>query len=338
AESVLGAGRELEEGPGLSVLAAQMPDTWIRPLSPPQLAAISRHGRPDQPPEADVPRPSLPGNPRAIVLMIDPFSVSASRLLTGLKRTWPEVPVAGAMASAGQEPGDNRLWLGGRVFDRGAVAVAIGGEVDVRCVVSQGCKPIGQPWVITRSKRHVVQELGGQPALEAVRTTLSSLDAAERERVDGRGLLVGRVINEYQDRFGRGDFLIRGVVGVDREAGYLAIGDPRVAVGQTIQFHVRDAQTAAEDFDLLLDGEAMHGTAAGALLINCNGRGRRLFDQPDADVSRIGRALGNPPLAGCFAAGEIGPVGDQSYVHGHSASLVVFRAPGAGSQTSVTDV
>ena len=137
---------------------------------------------------------------------------------------------------------------------------------------------------------------------------------------------MGTVINEYKDRFGRGDFLIRNILGYDKQNGAIAVGDlPRV--GQTIQFHVRYAETAHEDLQLLLDAQQLKGPPVGGLLFTCNGRGRRLFEDPHHDVTTIRNRLGDIPLAGFFAAGEIGPVGDQSFVHGHTASLALIRAP-----------
>ncbi|HEB60654.1 MAG TPA: hypothetical protein ENJ06_02415, partial [Phycisphaeraceae bacterium] len=141
-----------------------------------------------------------------------------------------------------------------------------------------------------------------------------------------RGLLLGKVIDEYKDHFGRGDFLIRGIIGADPKAGILAIEEP-LRVGQTVQLHVRDATTADEDLKLLLDGQKIHDQPAAALLVSCNGRGKKLFDQPHHDVLAVKQALGDIPLAGFFAAGEIGPIGNRSFLHGHTASLVLFRSP-----------
>ena len=115
------------------------------------------------------------------------------------------------------------------------------------------------------------------------------------------------------------------MVGVDSDEGYIAIGDPSVRTGQTIQFHLRDALSAEDDLRMMLAAQQVHGEASGALLFSCTGRGHHLFDQPDADAGMVYEALGDSPLAGFFCAGEIGPVGDQSYVHSHTACLAVFR-------------
>jgi len=87
-----------------------------------------------------------------------------------------------------------------------------------------------------------------------------------------------------------------------------------------VQFHVRDAAAADEDLRELLAEQR----ADGALLFTCNGRGSRLFDRPDHDAGVVGDLLGEPPVAGFFAAGEIGPVGGRNFVHGFTASLALF--------------
>jgi small ligand-binding sensory domain FIST len=137
-----------------------------------------------------------------------------------------------------------------------------------------------------------------------------------------QGLMLGLAISEYRDSFGRGDFLVRHLIGMDREKGAIAVGD-RVRVGQTVQFHVRDADSADEDLRLML--AATGRGSRGALLFSCNGRGTRLFGQPDHDAKAVYQALGDIPLAGFFAQGELGPVGGQNFIHGFTASLVLFQ-------------
>lgn len=322
AEGVIGVRREVEGHAGLSVLAGRLPGAHLRPFS---------YGEIDWPAVLESPGAlkqtiHLDGQEiKAIVMVADPFSTPMAQTLPAIGAAFPGVPLIGGMASGARSPGGNRLLLDGKIASDGAVGIAIGGDLRIDCTVSQGCRPIGKPLVITKSKRHVVQELGGRRALDVVQEMAGQLTEEDRALVETKGLLVGRVINEYKPRFGRGDFLIRSLVDADQDAGYIVIGDPQTRVGQTIQFHVRDRRTAEEDFQLLLEAQKLHGGPAGALLFSCNGRGCRLFERPDADASMIHDALGDLPLAGFFAAGEIGPIGNENFVHGHTASLVVFR-------------
>jgi small ligand-binding sensory domain FIST len=286
-----------------------------------------------------------------MLVLGEPFSFPTDLLLNYLHEDHPGVPVLGGMASASHQPGGNRLIFGEQVHDGGAVAVLVHGAVQVRSVVSQGCRPIGKPMIVTKADRHVIQALGGRPALEQLQELWASLSPDEQRAVQS-GLHVG-VVTEYQERFDRGDFLVRNVIGADRDSGAIAIGD-YVRVGQTVQFHVRDAATADEDLRELLtkcrtDGqsvpagvqplgcgaatgqaEAWTPTTLGALLFTCNGRGTRMFERPDHDAGALREILGHMPVAGFFAAGEIGPVAGKNFVHGFTASVAVFSAPPAG--------
>src|SRR6266550_581960 len=189
-------------------------------------------------------------------------------------------------------------------------------------VVSQGCRPVGETFAITRAERNVVFELGGQPALKRVEELYTT--ASERDQLlMRRGLHVGQATTELKPELGRGDFVIRNLVGVDRDTGAIAISD-MAEVGQTVQFQVRDAESAREDLRAMLEPERAE-PVAGALLFSCNGRGQGLFGQPDHDIGAVKRAFGDVPVAGFFAAGELGPVAGRNFVHGFTASILLFR-------------
>jgi small ligand-binding sensory domain FIST len=233
--------------------------------------------------------------------------------------------VIGGMASVIHQAGDCRLLLDAAVHDQGAVGVVLHGPVGLRSIVSQGCRPIGKPFVVTKAQDNFILELGGRPAVDQLRELWESLTPQEQRLVQ-QGLHVGRVINEYQSDFQRGDFLVRNVIGVDRNRGAVVITD-RVRVGQTVQFHVRDAQTADEDLHALLqlDLHAHEKRPAGALLFSCNGRGSRLFEEANHDARAVRAAAGPIPLAGFFAQGELGPVGGRNFIHGFTASVALFE-------------
>ena len=199
------------------------------------------------------------------------------------------------------------------------------GPVRMRNVVSQGCRPIGRAFVVTKAERNIIHQLGGRPAFEQFQELYHEL-SAEEQQLARQGLHVGQVINEYQEQFGRGDFLIRNVQGVDSNSGAIAIGD-YARVGQTIQFHVRDATTADEDLQALTAAakSASAGQCLGGLLFTCNGRGTRLFPEPHHDAQAVAHTWQGLPLAGFFAQGEIGPIGGKNFVHGFTASLALFE-------------
>jgi small ligand-binding sensory domain FIST len=230
------------------------------------------------------------------------------------------------MASGMQNQGDTRLALDGDIFSSGLVGISFSGDVEIDCVVSQGCRPIGETFVVTKCHQNVIEQLDGKPALAAIEEMVQTLPLLDRQLMTTGGLQVGRVIDQGKGNYGRGDFLIRSLVGVRRETGAVLIGD-MVRGGQTLQFHVRDAKTADEEMRLLLEGETMLAAAppAGALLVTCNGRGTRLFDKPHHDVELTRQILGAIPVAGFFASGELGPVGEGNFIHGHTAALALFR-------------
>ncbi|MFV2038621.1 MAG: FIST N-terminal domain-containing protein [Acidimicrobiales bacterium] len=252
-----------------------------------------------------------------LLLLADPFSIPVDGLLEHLRHEVPELVVVGGLASASGIPGGNRLVLDDQIHDSGAVGVIVPPGV-VTPVVSQGCRPVGEPFTITSAEHTLVAELGGRPAMDRIQELIDNADDETRSLMQ-HGLHLGVVVNEQQVDFRRGDFLIRGVMGVDRSSGAVVVGD-RLDVGQTVQFQVRDASTADEDLRELLRGKS----AASCLLFTCSARGSQLFDVPDHDADMIYEALDGAPMAGLFCAGEIGPVGDRNYMQGFTASLALL--------------
>jgi small ligand-binding sensory domain FIST len=319
-ESIVGIGREIEGSSAISLWAASMPGTKVHTMRlqferSPEGGVIV--GWPD-----DLPEPWPDG--AALLLLGDPFSFPADALIERLNEDRPGIPVMGGMASGGASPGENRLLLGDSSFTEGAVVAMVDGGVRVHSLVSQGCRPIGEHFVITKAEQNVIQQLGRKPALLQLKELFDTLPTREQEMVQ-RGLHVGRVVSEYQESFSQGDFLVRNVVGIDPDTGAIAVGD-YVRVGQTVQFHIRDADSADQELRQLLSRKKSETNPAGALLFTCNGRGTRLFAEPHHDATAIGDALGDIPLAGFFAAGELGPVAGRNFMHGFTASLALFEA------------
>jgi small ligand-binding sensory domain FIST len=232
----------------------------------------------------------------------------------------------GGLAGGGRNLGENRLLLDDQVFEGGLVGVALSGPVTIRTVVSQGCRPIGERFIVTKAEHNVIGELGGIPALDRLQAMFSSLGPSERNLAQ-QALHLGIVIDEQRNRFERGDFLVRNLLGADRKSGSLVIGDV-VKEGQTVQFHVRDAQSASEDLHLLLAAQQRQGSPPlGALLFSCCGRGRGLFGRPHHDITVLRERTGPIPTAGFFAQGEIGPIGGSNFLHGYTASVALFSEP-----------
>ncbi|MDX6600025.1 MAG: hypothetical protein QOE87_3912 [Gaiellales bacterium] len=308
ADGVIGAGREQQGGPALSLLAVTLPPgAHVTPFH-------TQVGEGDDGPELL----GLPSPPEgALVLAIaDPHSTPVELLVDRLSG----VPVLGGFAGLGGH-GAARLFTNGGCVEEGAVGVVLDG-LPVRPIVSQGARPIGPEMVVTAAEGNLVLELAGVPALERVQHVVAELPLTERLLLEN-GLLIGLVIDENRPEHGLGDFLVRGVLGADSTSGALAIGDlPRV--GQTVRLHVRDAESASRELDQMLARQHSEEPASAALLFACNGRGRNLFAQADHDAAAVARLLGSDAVAGCFCQGELGPVGGRTFVHGYTASVALW--------------
>jgi small ligand-binding sensory domain FIST len=319
-EGVIGPSLELERQPAISVWAARLPGVTLVPFhlrfeeGPDGIRLI---GWPKDPPRAE--------DHPFFIMLAEPFSTPAGELLVFLQQKYPSVPVLGGMASGARVPGENQLLFNGEVREEGVVGIAAYGGIRLESVVSQGCRPIGDRFLVTRAERNVIHELGGRPALHCLTEVFEELTEEEKEMARN-GLHLGCAIDEQKEHFDRGDFLVRNLIGIDEETGSLAIGD-LVDEGQTVQFHIRDAESAKEDLRLLLESrkrEMGEHHPEAALLFSCNGRGRRFFGAPHADVGAIRERLGNIPVAGFFAQGEIGPIGRKNFLHGFTASVALF--------------
>ncbi|GAC1317933.1 MAG: FIST N-terminal domain-containing protein [Thermoleophilaceae bacterium] len=316
AQGVVGPGRELEHG-GVVVWAGSFPDARLESF---HLEAV----------DAGEARVAVAGMPTltdadAVLLLVDPYTFPVEPLLAQMSSDHPGLPVIGGIASAGGAAGAGVLLHDDGVAHTGAVGVAMRG-VDVRPCVSQGARPIGPEMVITAASDNVIQELASKPALTRLTEAIADLGEAERS-LAARGLLVGIVIDENQPDYGRGDYLVRGLLSADEHAGTVTVGE-RVRVGQTVRLHVRDGLSADEDLRDTLAREIgpLGRSPAGALVFTCTGRGSQMFDEPDHDALAVEDACAGAPAAGFFCAGEIGPVGDRSFLHGFTATVAVFSS------------
>lgn len=302
---VVGGAQEIEAGDGVALWAA----TGV-PATPMRLEALPGH----PPLLAGLPDVIDPGS--TVVVVADPYTFPVDALVDELNQVHPGVGLVGGLASAPGGPEQNRLVLGGDVLLDGAAGFVLPPGVATP-IVSQGCRPIGSPWVVTEADGQLVRTLGGRPALERLSEMIETMSEADRVTAS-QGLHVGVVANEQEESFDQGDFLIRGLLGAERSTGSVAVGD-EVEVGQVIQFQVRDAASASAELDRLLTG--VEGRSS--LLFTCNGRGTHLFPEPNHDASRVQAVVGDA-VSGMFCAGELGPIGPRNAVHGFTATVLVF--------------
>jgi small ligand-binding sensory domain FIST len=322
-ESIVGGSREVEGEPALALWAVSCPDL--------QVATLPVRARLDEGGEvrfSGLPPVSEPSE-ATLLLLADPFSFPMPAYLELLGRERPGVPAVGGMASGGRGPGQHFLIHGDELLTEGAVVAVLEGGIELHPVVSQGCRPVGRPMVITKKRDNLIQTLGGKPAAQVLAGVLGELPTEDRELFQ-RAPFLGIAVDAVKSSFERGDFLVRGIMGIQQSDGALAVADAGLRAGQTVQLMVRDSASAGEDLSQLMRAESAGlggGAGVGALLFTCNGRGQRMFQgQQNPDIGRVQGAFpAEIPAAGFFAMGEIGPVGGQNFLHGFTASVALFR-------------
>ena len=326
--SLVANDRELENNPGLTLALHHLPGAKLDAF----------HFTQSQVEEADGPEywPETTGikDTHGWLSFVDPFHLNAEAWLPQWNASWPGKPVIGGFASGELADQTSQVYLNGEVHEEGGVALSMGGGVALQSVISQGCTPIGETWTITRAEQNIIYEIGNRSAYEVLTETFENLSDTEKEKTRGN-LFVGLVVNEYVEDFHRGDFLIRNLIGAETENGAIAIGGtPRA--GQTLQFQRRDARAAGEDMDELMHraSESLNGSPVyGGCLCCCTGRGKNLFGASDHDAGLVRHHLGEIGLSGFFCNGEIGPIGNDNFLHGYTASLALFvGANGAATQ------
>jgi small ligand-binding sensory domain FIST len=316
---IIGGDDELESGPAIALWAARWPGAVLSPFA---LEAdevdgeIELKGWPESLPEGT-----------GFLVLADPHSTPLDSLLEGFAQRFPGAPVVGGIASGAPGPGQALLLTADGVHDEGCLALAIGGGVRVHPVVSHGCRPVGRHFVITASQRNIIRTLGGRSALEQLQAVFQDAGARDQALMQ-KALHIGRVVDERKSSFERRDFLVRDVLDIDRDKGTLTLND-FIRPGQSVQFLVRDSETADQDMAAVVAEEARRGPALGALLFSCGARGKRFFGSSNHDIEGVHRGFPQLATAGFFAAGEIGPVAGQAFAHGFTASIALFREAGA---------
>lgn len=326
--TVIAGNRELASTPAFALWATSQGEArgvrFTDEVDPEQLGPEQPVDSPTEaansPEVANSPEAANPTEqPRDTLLLLgDPFSFPAENILSSLSATHPNLQVIGGLASGAHKPGQNQLWLDNLCYEEGAVGALIRNPAPggIRNKISQGCQPVGTPFTVTNARDGIIFELGGRPALHRLRDLVATAPH-ELRKLMRVGVHVGIAIDESQLDYC--DFLIRGIHSIDQDAGAVEIAT-HVEVGATVQFHVRNTQTAANDLRSRLEPES----TAGALMFTCNGRGAHMFEVADREATLITRLLDDAPLAGMSCVGEIGSIGNQNFLLGFTASLALF--------------
>ncbi len=315
---LIGSHQEAEGASGMSLLLVRLPKTTLTPI----LISAAQIEESTGPAYWQMESGLTPDEVDAWIILANPFVPELEHWLAEWNVAFPHAPSIGGLSSGGSEPNEHKLLLDGRATDAAVLALAVQGR-KLRTIVSQGCKPVGEPFTITRAEENLVYEMGSRPAYQVLSETFNALADDEKERARGN-LFAGLAASEYVADLKRGDFLVRNLLGADPDTGAVAIG-ARVRSGQTLQYQLRDKITAHADLVELAQHNGYGlGTPFASLVFSCNGRGRNFFGVPNHDAATLAEIFGPLPSAGFFCNGEIGPIGNASFLHGYTASIALF--------------
>ena len=313
---IIGDAREIEDRPAVSVTAAELPGVTCTAFRV-EAGAL--------PPDAGAWRARIGvDDPAGLLVLADPFSSNAADLIASLDEAFPRARKFGGLVSGGRMPSTNWLFARGETFHGGVVGAAFSGDLAIDTIVAQGCRPIGPPMVVTRCDGSLIAELDHTSPLEVLEALHASLDPRDRGLFRHSLFLGIEMKDSLVHR--EGELLVRNIVGFDPEAKVLAVA-ARLRPFQVVRFLLRDARTATEDLERMLERHRASGSGAcdGALLFSCLGRGEGLFGEPDHDSRLFRKHFGDAALGGFFCNGEIGPVGGTTFLHGYTSSFALFR-------------
>jgi small ligand-binding sensory domain FIST len=202
-------------------------------------------------------------------------------------------------------------------LDEGALSgVILDEEIPIATGLTQGCSPIGQKHTITECDSNIVMQIDGRPALDVMKEEIGEVLARDLNRIGGY-IFAGFPIPGTDT----GDYMVRNLVGVDINSGAIAIGE-YLQNHKPIMFCKRDGTTATQDLKQMVNKlrKRTHGQVKGGLYFSCLGRGQHMFGEVNREMEIIAEILGDVPLVGFYANGEI--AGDQLY--GYTGVLVLF--------------
>ena len=318
---VVGAGKEVERSEAISIIGARLPGVRVAPF---HLASVPRGPEPEIWLELTGLRPD---DATGFVLIGDPVSLEAELLLKRIDGAYPQVPKIGGLLGGVQKAGEAALFLGDRRLDHGVLGIGFEGDLALETIVAQGCRPIGEPMIITRCRDSVIYELNVGRPVDALQKTFEKLEPRDQE-LCRHSLFLGIEMTGSSHSYTHGDFLIRTLGGLEPNGGAMAV-QGTFSNYQVVQFHLRDARSSAADLEKRLS-QVKRPDAAAALLFSCVGRGQGLYGVANHDVDMFSRQVGPMPIAGFFANGEIGPIGGQTFLHGYTSVFGVFSPRGSG--------
>ncbi|WP_019567560.1 FIST C-terminal domain-containing protein [Thioalkalivibrio sp. ALMg13-2] len=303
AMAIIGPRDELYEQPGVTLMIGEFPASSVRVIYHP----VRRFE--DLVQELDgFLDPQTPGR---LILNADPQTEGLEDILTEIGEQTAWFATGGVNSG---EPGVVQIADG--VSASGITGLALRDDVAIAARHSQGCTPLPGQHELTETWRNIIVRLDGQQALPAFKGIIGDVLSRDLERALGY-ILVGFPIAGSDT----GDYRVRNIIGVDLDQEVLAIGE-MLEPGSQILFVRRDGQAARDDLERMLEqvrAQAPNGIR-GALYVSCVGRGRHQFGQEGAELAIVQKGLGDVPLVGFFANGEI----FANRLYGYTGVLTLF--------------
>ena len=323
ASGVIGEGQEFEYLPGISIIVASLPNVTITPF----------HFYQDELPSPDEGPKSwekIVGNvgedPETIVLFPDPFSIRTEYVLDGLDFAFPRSKTIGALASGGNKPGENAMFVNEKTYYKGSCGLLITGNFELDILVAQSCRPIGEPMIVTQSSNNVIHELDGELPIVAIKNIYDKASEEDKENMNN-ALQIGMLMDRLSNNREKIQYMIRNISSIDKDTGSIMIGES-ITDGQIIQFHLRDSSVAQEELKKMLSEyhQEKSKTIKSTLMFSSVGRGKYLLGKSHHDINLYKNVIDyNSPVTGFFSNGEISPIGDRTFLHGYTSSFAIFK-------------
>jgi small ligand-binding sensory domain FIST len=298
---VIATGTEYLDEPALSVLVADLPRGEFQVFS----------GRSRAPtPEALTPSGATAAH--FAVVHGDPYTEDVPELIEDMSRKVDSGFLVGGLASSRTV----MFQIANGLLRGGLSGVVLSSRISVATRLTQGCTPLAARHRVTESERNIIVTLDGRPALDVFREDVGDILGRDLARA-AHYIFAGLPVSGSDT----GDYLVRNLVGFDANNKLLAIG-AEVAPGMPLIFCRRDGAAAREDLERMLDSitAGLNGRAKGALYFCCLGRGEQMFGERSTEVRMIRDRIGDIPLAGFFANGEI----SHDRLYGYTGVLTLF--------------
>ena len=321
AGSIIANSTEFENRPGIALMVGFMPGVKITPFS------IQESDCPnmDAPPDKWVSTVGVsPKDVGSMIIYSDPLSINVQNILSGFDFAYRDAFKSGALASGGTQEGGNALFINDQVKRSGLIGLTLSTDVNANAKITQACRPIGDPMIVTRARNNVIYGVGENTPLNVLGDLFETLDEYSRSLMSNN-LAVGIAANQLLGEHFPGDFLIRNITAVSELEGSISVGE-NIQEGQLIQFQLIDPKVGREDLKFVTDdiNVGKHSKLAGAFLHPCLSRGKNMFEEEGFEAQVFSRALKDTPLIGFFSNGQISTVNGSTRLLGYSSVLVTL--------------